>query len=117
MKSRILTVFQDIFGPVPFTRPTPTPRPTPVPTGPEAPDNFAATAYSSTAIGIDWDRVDDAARYVLMRNGTVLYDSNGTGYWDAGLQPGTSYTYTLDAYDSSGNKSNRLSITKSTNEG
>jgi hypothetical protein len=53
--------------------------------------------------------------YQVVRNGTVIASVAGPPYTDAGLAPGTSYTYTLHAIDGAGNVSKpSLPVTLST---
>lgn len=86
----------------------------PVADAPAPPANFEVTVYSSSAIGIDWDKVDGATRYVLRRDGNVLYDSNGNGYWDDGLEAGRTYRYSLVAHHGD-ERSTELTIDRATN--
>ncbi|HEX8178696.1 MAG TPA: hypothetical protein VF525_04050 [Pyrinomonadaceae bacterium] len=80
---------------------------------PSTPANLVATANSATSsVTLTWTAATDnvgVASYRLYRNGVALTpDVTGTPpattFTDAALAPGT-YTYTVDAADSSGNRS------------
>ncbi len=45
------------------------------------------------------------AGYRIYRNGSAVTTTGGTTYTDTGLQPSTSYTYTVTAFDAAGNES------------
>lgn len=82
-------------------------------TAPSAPTNLTATATSSIQITLSWSPATDnvaVVGYKIYRNGTLLVASLGAGpgmryYPDTNLQPSTSYTYTVVAYDAAGNVS------------
>ena len=63
----------------------------------------------STAISLSWNASigngNTIAGYQLYRNGTMINSANTTSFVDSCLAPGTSYTYKVEAYDSSGNTS------------
>jgi murein DD-endopeptidase MepM/ murein hydrolase activator NlpD len=82
--------------------PTNTP-PTVVP--PAAPTNVTATAVSSTCVEVTWtDNSGGQAGYYVSRAGptTELVSAGGTSYEDCGLAPGTTYSYTVVAYNAAG---------------
>lgn len=88
-------------SPVPATTLSDTQAPT-VPTG------LAGTAASMTQIDLTWTASTDnigVVGYKLFRNGTQIKDQTGTSFSDTGLTAGTSYTYTVLAYDAAGNAS------------
>jgi chitodextrinase len=72
---------------------------------PQMPANLAANPGSSTEIDLTWDPVSGAAvaGYDIYRNGALIGTSTGASFSDTGLSPNTSYSYTVDAYDSQGN--------------
>ncbi len=85
-------------------------------TTPAAPDTQAPTvpadlrrlASTSTAIAIAWDASTDntaVSGYHVYRNGQFLQDSTTTNFTDEGLNPNTTYTYAVRAFDASGNES------------
>jgi hypothetical protein len=78
---------------------------------PSTPGNLQASAASNgTEISLTWSASTDnnAARgYDLYRNSTLIAQTDAAvlQYTDTGLQPGTSYAYTVDAFDAVGNHS------------
>ena len=77
-------------------------------TPPSAPQNLTATAVSATQIDLSWDASTDdvgVTGYRIYRNGSEIATSETTSYSDKGLQPATTYTYTVRAYDAAGNLS------------
>jgi chitodextrinase len=77
-------------------------------TPPSAPTNVTATASSSTQILVSWLASTDTmgvAGYKVMRGGTQIGTSTVTSYLDVGLSAGTTYTYTVLAFDAAGNTS------------
>jgi len=85
---------------------TPTAPPT---TPPTVPANVKATVASSSQINLAWTASTDSAGrvagYTIYRNGAEVGTAVGTSYNDTGLSPDTTYTYTVSAYDASGNQS------------
>lgn len=63
-----------------------------------SPSQLTSVAVSGSQIDLDWDPVDGATGYDIIRDGTVV-ESNvqGTSYSDTGLQGETSYTYRVRA--------------------
>lgn len=77
-------------------------------TPPTVPTNLSATAASSTRIDLSWTASTDAVGvqgYKVFRNGSQIATSGTTSYANTNLQPQTSYTYTVAAYDAAGNTS------------
>jgi len=75
---------------------------------PTIPANLQAEASSSTQINLSWSASNDnvgIAGYTLFRDGTELVSTTSLNYSDTGLTPNTTYTYTVLAYDASGNAS------------
>ncbi|MCM8749281.1 hypothetical protein NET02_08995 [Thermomicrobiaceae bacterium CFH 74404] len=77
---------------------------------PTVPANLSATATSSTRIDLRWDPSTDnigVAGYTVYRDGVQLatVDGSTTTYADTTVTAGTSYTYTVDAFDAAGNHS------------
>jgi fibronectin type 3 domain-containing protein len=75
---------------------------------PTIPTNLAATAASSTQIDLTWTASTDNVavdHYAIYRNGTQVGTSTVTHFSDTGLTPNTQYTYTVEAFDASGNGS------------
>ena len=80
-------------------------------TPPSAPTDFSAQPSSST-IALSWTASTDNVAvigYYVYRNGVKIATSDpitGSTYTDVGLTPGTTYTYSVVAYDAAGNLSN-----------
>ncbi len=75
---------------------------------PSAPANLSATAVSPTQIDLSWSASTDnigVAGYSVYRNGTKVATPASNSYQDSSLTQGTSYTYTISAYDAAGNTS------------
>jgi chitodextrinase len=69
------------------------------------PTNLAASALSSTQVQLSWSGSVGAAGYGVFRNGTQIGTSLSSSFSDSGLALGTSYTYSVTAYDEHGNSS------------
>lgn len=77
-------------------------------TPPSVPGNVAAVAVSSTQVNLSWTASTDnigVAGYTVYRNGTKVGTTAGTSYGDGTVSAGTSYNYTVSAYDGAGNQS------------
>jgi chitodextrinase len=86
---------------------------------PTAPGNLSATAASSSQVNLSWTASSDDARvtgYRVSRNGTLLasLSGNATSYSDDTAQPATTYSYTVVAFDATGNTSPASAITVTT---
>jgi len=77
-------------------------------TGPSTPTSLTATPVSSSQINLAWLASTDnvgVAGYKIFRSGTQVGTSVTTSFQDIGLSSSTTYSYTVTAYDSSGNDS------------
>jgi acid phosphatase type 7 len=77
-------------------------------TPPSAPANLAGSSPSSTQISLNWSASSDNTRvagYRIYRNGTEIGTTKTTSYTDSGRSAGTTYSYTVKAFDSVGNTS------------
>jgi chitodextrinase len=77
---------------------------------PTAPTNLAANAVSPTQINLSWTASTDnvgVTGYQVFRGGTQIATVSGstTSYSNTGLQPSTTYSYTVNAVDAGGNVS------------
>jgi chitodextrinase len=78
-------------------------------TAPTAPSGLTATSATTTSIALSWAAATDAvgvAGYEVFR-GTTLVATTAPGTRTAtatGLAPGTSYTFTVRAFDAAGNR-------------
>jgi chitodextrinase len=78
-------------------------------TPPSVPTGLAETGATTTTISLGWTASTDpdspVTGYKVYRNGTQVGTPIDTGFTDIGLTDGTSYSYTVSAYDPSGNNS------------
>jgi chitodextrinase len=77
---------------------------------PATPANLAAPSIEAYEVDLSWQASDDnvaVAGYTVYRDGTPIATvEDGTlAYADTSVSPQTSYQYTVDAYDTSGNHS------------
>ena len=86
---------------------------------PSTPVNLTATATSASQIELTWDASTDnvgVAGYKIYRDGTQVASTGTTSHPDIGLSPSSTYTYTVTAYDSSGNTSTQSLSASATTE-
>jgi chitodextrinase len=84
---------------------------------PTAPGGLAATALSSSSIGLSWTASADAVGvtgYRVYRGGVQVATETGTSWTDSGLTPSTAYAYQVVAYDAALNTSPPASVTGTT---
>jgi chitodextrinase len=86
---------------------------------PTAPGNLSATPVSTSQVNLSWTASSDDVRvtgYRVSRNGTLLQSlsGNATSYSDDTAQPATTYTYTVAAFDATGNTSAASAATVTT---
>lgn len=100
------------MGAYPLPEPTvdtpPLPEPTVDTTRPSTPTGLTATVISAAQINLAWTASTDnvgMAGYQVFRNGSQIGTPVIPVYFDTGLQAGTSYAYTVVAYDAAGNTS------------
>ncbi len=78
---------------------------------PTVPTGLAATSVTASSVSLQWNASTDnvgVTGYTIYRNGTAIGSTGGanaTSYTDASVSPSTSYQYTVDAFDGSGNHS------------
>lgn len=76
---------------------------------PSAPSGLSAAAVSGTQVNLRWNASSDnvgVAGYRVYRGGTQIASVTTTSYGDSsGLSTGSSYVYTVKAYDAAGNVS------------
>jgi len=73
---------------------------------PTTPLNLSATAVSASQINLAWSAASDAvgvAGYYVYRNGTQIGNVAYTAFNNTGLSAATNYSYTVAAYDATGN--------------
>ncbi|MDQ6423101.1 fibronectin type III domain-containing protein [Paenibacillus sp. LHD-117] len=81
-------------------------------TAPAAPAGITGSA-SDTTVHLNWQRVEDATYYEIMANGVVFYNGSANFASLGGLQPNTTYQYSVRAWNELGSStwSNSLSLT------
>ncbi len=83
---------------------------------PSAPTNLIAEA-SETSIVFSWSASSDnvgVAAYNIYLNGDSIDNVTETNFTLTELSPGTEYTFSVEAVDASGNKSEKATVTQST---
>ena len=94
-------------GPMSWSPPRGDTQPPSVPTG------LATTSVTSSSVSLKWNASSDnvgVTGYTIYRNGTLGRQHGGaaaTTFTDPTVSPSTSYSYTVDAFDGSGNHSAR----------
>ena len=87
-------------------------------TPPTPPTALTAAAMGPTGANMSWSASTDnvgVAAYIVLRNGIQVATPATTSYADAGLSPGTTYSYTVAARDAAGNVSpNSTSVSVTT---
>ena len=77
-------------------------------TSPSSPTGLSAAAASTSQINLTWTAATDnlgVAGYRIYRNGAHVGTTSATSYSAMGLAAGTSYTFTVVAFDAAGNVS------------
>ncbi len=80
-------------------------------TPPTVPTGLAVTAVTSNSVSLKWSASTDnvgVTGYTIYRNGAAVGSTGGpnaTTYTDTTAAPSTTYKYTVDAFDGSGNHS------------
>jgi chitodextrinase len=79
------------------------------PTPPSVPTGLTSPSQTSSSISLSWTAssagTNPVSGYNIYRNGTKVGTSSTTSYTDGSLSASTSYSYTVSAYDASGNTS------------
>jgi len=82
--------------------------PAPDTTRPATPAAPTASGTGTTGVNVSWLATTDnvgVAGYLVYRNGALADTTSGYIFYDKGLVSGATYTYTLAAFDASGNVS------------
>ena len=80
---------------------------------PSVPTGLAVTSVTSSSVSLKWNASSDnvgVVGYTIYRNGASVGSTGGpaaTTFTDLTASPNTSYSYTVDAFDGSGNHSGR----------
>ncbi|HEY3277829.1 MAG TPA: glycosyl hydrolase family 28 protein [Syntrophorhabdaceae bacterium] len=75
---------------------------------PTVPTDLKADALSSTSVGLTWTASTDnvgVRGYKIYRNDAQVGTSASTSFTDTNLTAGTTYSYSVSAYDAAGNES------------
>lgn len=83
---------------------------------PTAPSSLAATATSSS-ITLNWTASSDDTgidRYEIFSSGALVGSTTSTTFTHSGLNPATAYSYTVRAFDPSGNFASSAVVNRST---
>ncbi len=86
-------------------------------TPPSVPAGLTAAATSSIEVVLSWTPSTDnvgVSGYQIFRNGVEVGTTTQTSYDDTGLGPNTTYSYSVAAYDVSGNVSAKSTDTSAT---
>ncbi len=81
---------------------------------PSTPTGLNATVISCSQIDLTWDAVTTATSYEIYRNGTKINSVTSPNYSDTGLQPNTTYSYTVSACNNAGCSPDTSSVTETT---
>ncbi len=89
------------------------------PTPPSTPTGLTITSDMATAVGLSWSAstgngTDPVEGYRVFRNSSQIATTSTTTYSDTSVSQETSYTYTVDAYDSVGNVSGQSGAVSTT---
>jgi fibronectin type 3 domain-containing protein len=75
---------------------------------PTVPTSVQVTSTTSSTVALSWQPSTDnvgVAGYRIYRNAALVATTSSPGYIDSGLAAGTSYTYSVAAFDAAGNTS------------
>ncbi len=92
-------------------------------TPPSVPTGLTDPTDTASAVGLSWTASTDStgtlAGYTVYRNGTSIGTTNAstTTFTDSTVAPSTTYTYTVDAFDTAGNHSAQSSPLQVTTPG
>ncbi|MBN3526998.1 lytic polysaccharide monooxygenase [Paenibacillus apiarius] len=94
---------------------TQAPQPDAVP--PTAPTNLSASNITASSVTLSWDASTDnvgVAGYRIYNGSTLVSATNGLTYKVTALEPNTSYTFTVIAFDEAGNVSPNSNAVRAT---
>ena len=86
-------------------------------TAPSVPTGLAKTTGTTTSISVAWTAASDnvaVTGYGLYKGATATGTATGTSTVFSGLACGTSYTFSVDAFDAAANRSAKANLTAST---
>jgi hypothetical protein len=86
-------------------------------TAPSTPTNFKVSASTTDSISLSWTASTDnigVTGYKISRNGSLITTATQTTFKDVGLNPDTSYSYSIVAVDAAGNVSPATTLSAKT---
>jgi hypothetical protein len=90
---------------------------------PTVPTGLAVTGVTANSVSLKWNASTDnvgVTGYTIYRNGTAVGTTGGasaSAYTDTTAAPSTAYSYTVDAFDGSGNHSKQSAAVPATTPG
>ncbi len=85
---------------------------------PSTPTGLTVTGTTPTTASLSWSASSNSPTgYQILRNGTQVGSSTGTSWTDTGLSPGTTYSYTVEAYNSGGTSAASAAVPATTTAG
>ncbi len=82
---------------------------------PSVPTGLTVTGTTSSTASLSWSASSNSPTgYRILRNGTQVGSSTGTSYTDTGLTASTSYSYTVEAYNTAGTSAASTAVTATT---
>ncbi|GAA4244960.1 fibronectin type III domain-containing protein [Dactylosporangium darangshiense] len=84
---------------------------------PTAPGSLRSAGTTASQVTLQWSASTDnvgVVRYDIRRNGAIIGTASGTRYTDTTVAPGTSYTYTVTAFDTAGNQATSAPVSVTT---
>lgn len=69
---------------------------------PSAPSELSVLGVTSGSVSLAWPEVSDATRYVVYRNGQLVFPATGTSATVTDLSPSTSYSFHVRAANGAG---------------
>ncbi len=88
-------------------------------TPPSVPIGLSANTFSMTEVDLSWVASTDnvgVTGYHVFRNGVQVGAPTGTSFSDTGLTAGTTYNYTVSAFDAAANESAQSSVVNGTTQ-
>jgi hypothetical protein len=86
--------------------------PVPDTSAPSSP-TLSVTGATATQVNLSWSASNDnvgVVGYNILRNGTKIASASGTSYSDKTVSSGSTYSYTVSAYDLAGNTSSPSNV-------
>lgn len=81
---------------------------------PGVPSNLTAITTNSTTISLTWGGVADATQYRIYRGGALLGTSNTSNWLDLGLNPSSTYSYTVSSVNTAGESAQTAAVQATT---